>query len=357
MQDLSPALRIVFKSVFSDTVEEFLILHKTLSCHSDVQQTEPSEMFHSNTRLLELNQLFLEALIKLNSFQEGHFVCHFDGSCRKLSDSECLLREFLTELDSKIKIFKTLQYEIEQFGTFESLKSDCENTKLVMDMPLNLAKSVFDNNKLLKFLQDKIGLSKVEYKKRFDLHEKVIEKLKHELQETNQLSEMYYNYLHGIYKQRAEELERNRNEEISNIDAERDHYIQLLNTEKRVIYEDSSCMLSLLDSHKNRLKYLQTQTKVQDLKTDLENLINNLNQLRIDHEKLINDYDYYNQVVQAYDDEQEKLRQMRKQEEDLAAAIYKIQAWWRAMIVLKNIKVPSLLVSRKKRRGKSAARK
>lgn len=351
-QDLTPSLRVALKTIFSDTVQEFSMLHKSLSCFSDVLQIQSSENEQSDALLTELNQLFLGVLIKLNEFHQGDLVCHSDGSCRKLNDNEGHLRAFLADLGSTINVFRTLESEIDLSGTFESLKSNYENSKSAMNMHIQLAKNVMDNDQLIKFLQERIAASQEHFTKQIDLYDELIRKLKHELQEANQLSEMTYRYLYASYKERAEELNRIRNEESRALIDETQGYVQRLNVEKRVIYEDSSCMLSEIDAHTNRLKYLQSQTKVQDLTNNVENLVTNLSQLKVNHDRLKKDFEEYNQVVLDYDAEQERIRQREKHEQKLLIAIFKVQTWWRTMIVVRKIRVPTIQIRRKGRKGK-----
>nr|CDS25533.1 conserved hypothetical protein [Hymenolepis microstoma] len=352
-QDLSPSLRVALKTIFFDTAQEFSMLYQSLSCHNEVPQVKFSENEQSDALLTELNQIFIDALMKLNDFHQGDFACHSDGSCQKLSGNESHLRAFLAELGSKITVFKTLEREIDLTGTFESLKLNYEHSKSAIDTPIHLTKSIIDNDQLIKFLQKKIDASQEHFVRQIDLYDELIRRLKHELQEANQLSEMTLKYLNASYRERAEELSRIRNEETGAISDEVRGYLQRLNTEERVIYEDSSCMLSTIDEHATHLKYLQSQTKVQDLTNDVENLVTSLDQLKLNHENLKKNFKEYNQVVLDYDAEQERIRQKEEYEQKLLQAIFKVQAWWRTMIVLRKIKVPTAQVHRKKAKGKS----
>ncbi|VDO03616.1 unnamed protein product [Rodentolepis nana] len=356
-QDLSPSLRVALKTIFFDTVQEFSMLYKSLSCQSEAPQVKFSENEQSDALLAELNQIFIDALLKLNDFHQGDFICHSDGSCRKLSEDESHLHAFLTELGSKINVFKTLGSEIDLSGTFESLKLNYEQSKSAIDSPIHLTKRIIDNDQLIKFLQEKIAASQEHFVKQIDLYDELIRRLKHELQEAGQLSEMTLHYLNATYKERADELSRIRNEETGALSEETQGYLQRLNTEERVIYEDSSCMLSTIDEHSNRLKYLQSQTKVQDLTNDVENLVTSLEKLKINYETLKENFKEYNQVVLDYDAEQERIRQKEEYEQKLLEAIFKVQAWWRTMIVIRKIKVPTGHAHRKKAKGKSKDKK
>ncbi|KAM7540561.1 hypothetical protein Aperf_G00000025599 [Anoplocephala perfoliata] len=352
---ISPSLRVAIKAVLSDTIQEFSLLHKASSQKMPVFQKLSSGNKSSNFEkssdalIKELNGILFEALVRFENCRREDYITLPDGSFQKLTDDESILRTILMALDTQIDILKSMKKEVDLYGTFESLKAYCNSRQEIMDLPIDLAKKILDTDQKIRILQEKIAVMEEDFAKQIAFYDEVIGKLKHEWHEARQLITMSYEYLNSSYEHRAEYYGILFDHETEALVDATQSYRQRLNTEQRAVYEKSSCMLAELDSNANRLRYLQSQTTVQDLAKNIDILVKNLENLKVDHEKLKNDFKQCERVVLDHEIAQERARQEEEADQKTLVAVFQIQAWWRAMIIVRGIKVKS---TRKSRRGR-----
>ncbi|VDM31420.1 unnamed protein product [Hydatigera taeniaeformis] len=348
----SPVMQVVLGAVLSDTVKELAMLHKAASCGASVLQTLPAEEDNnaeknSDTLIRELNRIFFETLVRFERCRREDYIALEDGSFRKLSEDESTLRTFLEEVEKLIDIFQILEREIDVWGTFKSLRMHCDGKQAVVDMPLDMAKTIMDKDQMIKFMHEKIHETEKHFENQRLFYDEVIRRLKHEWQEARQLAKMSYQYLKQSYSQRAELYSIMCDEETGALTDSAHSFRQRINTEKRLINETSSCLFAELDLHANHLKYLQSLTKVEELTSELEAMTASLEKLCKDHEKLKVEYAQCEQVVLDYKTAEERRRLDEEINQKVLVGIFQVQAWWRAIIVMRGIKVKS-----KRRRGK-----
>ena len=339
-------MRVSLKAVFSDAVEEFSMIHEAAACGATVLQTMPSEEepsgeMNSDALIKELNKIFFETLIRFERCRREDYIAMPDGSFRKLSEDESVLRTFLEEIEKIIDIFQILEREIDKFGTFKTLEMHCNNKQAIVDMPIQLAKSLMDRDQLIKFLLEKTHQTEINFEKQRRFYDELIKKMKHEWQEARQLAKMSCKYLQESFKQRTELYDTIMEEETRALIDESQTYRQYTKAKKRLCYESSSCLYAEMDSHANRIKYLQGRTDVEEMKIKLEDLVSALSKARKDHEELRQEYRQCEEVVLDHRaaEDRKKLEEDRNQK--MLVAIFQVQAWWRAMIVIRGIKVKS----------------
>ncbi|KAL5103552.1 hypothetical protein TcWFU_005571 [Taenia crassiceps] len=344
---LSPVMRVALKAVFSDTMEEFAMVHKAASCGALVLQTLPAEEDsnaekNSDTLIKELNRIFFETLVRFERCRREDYIALADGSFRKLSEEESTLRTFLEEVKKMIDVFQILEREIDVWGTFKSLRMQCDDKQTVVNMPLDMAKTIMDKDQMIKFMHEKICQTEKHFENQRMLYDEVIRRLKHEWQEARQLEQMSYKYLKASYRQRADLYSIRCDEETGALTDSAHNFRQRLNTEKRLVNETSSCLFAELDLQTNHLKYIQSLAKVEDLTSELDALTASLEKLRKDHESLKAEYAKCEQVVLDYRTAEEKRRLEEELNQKTLVAIFQVQAWWRAIIVLRGIKALQL---------------
>lgn len=354
---LSPSLRVAVKAVLSDTIQEFSVLYRASSRKMSVFQTsssgyESSNLEKSNDALIkELNGIFFEALVKFENCRQEDYITLPDGSFQKLTDDESILRTVLMELSIKMYVLRILEEEIGLYGTFESLKAHCTSRQATVDSPIDLAKKIIDKDQQIRVLRENIAEMEEDFAKQIAFYDEVIGKLKHEWHEAKHLATLSYKYLNSSYEQRAKHYSTLFDLETGELVDETQSYRQLLNIEKRAMYEKSSCMLAELDSNANRLRCLQSQTTIQNLSKNIDVLNKSLEKLRVDHEKLKNDFKNCERVVLDYEAARERARQEDEFDQKTLVAIFQIQAWWRTMIIVRGIKVKSTRRVRKGRKN------
>ncbi|EUB59775.1 hypothetical protein ECG_07520 [Echinococcus granulosus] len=355
---LSPIMRVALKAVFSDTVEEFSMIHKAASCGASVLQTLPEGEEgvekNSDTLIKELNRIFFETLVRFERCRQEDYIALPDGSFRKLNEEESNLRTFLEEVKRVIDIFQILEREIDVWGTFKSLRMHCDDKQAIVDMPLDLAKTIMDKDQMIKFMHEKIHQIEKHFENQRLLYDEVIRRLKHEWQEARQLSLMSYKYLKASYRQRADHYSIICDEETRALSDSAQNFRQRLNTEKRLINETSSSLFGELDLQANHLKYLQGLTRVEDLSSELDALTASLEKLRKDHENLKLEYAQCEQVVLDHKTAEEKRRLEEENNQKTLVAIFQVQAWWRAIMVMQGIKAKSKRRGGKQKKGKKA---
>ncbi|KAL5968816.1 hypothetical protein TSMEX_003448 [Taenia solium] len=356
---LSPVMRVALKAVFSDTVEELAMVHKAASCGASVLQTLPAEEDsnaekNSDTLIKELNRIFFETLVRFERCRREDYIALADGSFRKLSEEESTLRTFLEEVEKVIDAFQILGREVDIYGTFKSLRMQCDDKQAVVDMPLDLAKTIMDKDQMIKFMHEKIYQTEKHFENQRLFYDEVIRRLKHEWQEARQLTQMYYKYLKASYRQRADLYSIMCDEKTRALIDSAHDLRQRLNTEKRLINETSSCLFAELDLQTNHLKYIQSLTTVEDLTSELDAMTASLEKLCKDHEKLKLEYAQCEQVVLDFKTAEEKRRLEEEINQKTLVAIFQVQAWWRAIIVLRGIKIKSKKRGGKRKRGKKA---
>lgn len=352
-----PVMRVALKAILSDTIEEFSAIHKAAACGVELPQPparkngEPTDERNPDAILQELNKIFFETLIRFEKCRREDYIEMQDGTFRKLSDDESIMRTFLEEVAQEIDILQLLENEIDTWGTYNSLKNQCEIKQAAVDLLTDLAKTTMEREEMIKTIQERIAFSNDQFEKQKKLYSDTLQRLKNEWQEGRQLSEMSIKFLKASYKQRASVFAVNCEERTKALLDEAAGLRLRLSTEKRQISETSSWLFSELDTETNRLRYLQGRNDVEDLKRELEELTASLSKMTTDHENLKTEFAHCKEVVLDYRAEIEKKRLEEEHKQKYMVSVLQVQAWWRTMIEIKGIKL------KKVRKGKGKGKK